>query len=557
MQNKRQTRFSEFLVCQAFVSVGKMDDSAISEAGLKYTVLHDMVVTVSVYTEIAAPLRAPAETGLGNTVTVRSRCKTVYGCIRRGVIQPGSRFDDAIGRLDSGNEGECAHDDAVILNHITHSFVNIPPYHIHGRIAVRPLVKVAVCTHDLLCLRENFKHARQVRLGGVSDAVGNHFAKLAIFVLERTANFAYLYILITTLMDTGKLFGIASRFGIDATEIKPLGEGFINDTFLVWNGGIEPAYILQRKNHIVFPDVPGMMDNIQRVTAHIRTKVDDPLRGTLTVVCTTDGIPYFKDENGNFWAVCVFIPKSKSYSQADSCELAYQGGRGLGIFHKQVSDFTEPLAEVIKGFHNIRFRFSQWDSCIAADKAGRCAGCKEEISWIESRRRKMLAFWEKYEKGIIPTRVTHNDTKISNFLFDAEDSSFLCAIDLDTLASSTLLNDMGDMLRSYTNTGAEDDPDLSRVSMDFERFKAVMDGYIPQVKDILTKEEIENLAFSGVYITFEQVLRFLMDYLEGDHYYKIAYPEHNLVRTKAQYKLLTSMEEQLDKMQDYIDSLIA
>lgn len=358
-------------------------------------------------------------------------------------------------------------------------------------------------------------------------------------------------------MDSSNLYAIAEQFGIKASDIRPLGEGFINDTLLVWCGEPEPAYILQRKNHIVFPDVPAMMDNIQRVTEHIRKKVEDPLRGTLTVICTKDGLPYHKTEEGNFWTVCTFIPCSKSYSQADTCELAYQGGRGLGIFHKQVSDFTEPLAEVIKGFHNIRFRFSQWDACIAADPAGRCAQCKEEIEWIESRRTLMLDFWEKFEKGIIPTRVTHNDTKISNFLFDAEDSSFLCAIDLDTMASSTLLNDMGDMLRSYTNTGAEDDPNLDNVSMDFERFKAVMDGYLPQVKDIITPIEIEYLAFSGLYITFEQVLRFLMDYLDGDHYYKIKYPEHNLVRTKAQYKLLTSMEEQLPAMQAYINEKTA
>ena len=164
----------------------------------------------------------------------------------------------------------------------------------------------------------------------------------------------------------------------------------------------------------------------------------------------------------------------------------------------------------------------------------------------------MLEFWEKYEKGIIPTRVTHNDTKISNFLFNAADGTLLCAIDLDTMMSSTLLNDTGDALRSYTNTGAEDDKDLSKVGMSMEMFKAYMGGYLSVMGKELTPVEKEYLAFSGLYITYEQVLRFLMDYIDGDTYYKTAYPEHNLVRTHAQYKLLTSMEQQLDQMNGFI-----
>ena len=340
---------------------------------------------------------------------------------------------------------------------------------------------------------------------------------------------------------------IISNFAIDQkiTAVKPLGEGFINDTYRVWTeGSSDPTYILQRKNHIIFPDVPGMMDNIVRVTEHIRAKVDDPLRGTLTVVPALDGKPYWLSPEGNYWTMCLFIPRSKSYERADSPALAYQGGRGLGLFHRQVADFDKPLNEVIKGFHNIRFRFSQWDDTIRRDPVGRVAELKEEIGWIESRREKMLDFWNKYETGVFPARVTHNDTKISNFLFDADSSELLCAIDLDTMMTSTLLNDVGDALRSYTNTGAEDDPDLSKVSMSKEMYDAYIEGYLSQMGDFLTEAEKENLAFSGIYITYEQVLRFLMDYIDGDHYYKIKYPEHNLVRTRAQYALLRSMEEQ-------------
>ena len=287
---------------------------------------------------------------------------------------------------------------------------------------------------------------------------------------------------------------IISKFNIEGkvTEIKALGEGFINDTLLVFVEGCEqPKYILQRKNHLVFPDVPAMMENIRKVTAHIKAKVADPLRETLTVIPAKDGKLYHKDEKGNFWAVCLYIPDSMSYDRADTVQLAYQGGLGLGQFHLLVSDFKEPLSEVIKGFHNIRWRFTQWDEAFKADKAGRVKDLGEEISWIESRRERMLSFWEKFENGTIPTRVTHNDTKISNFLFNKADGSLLCAIDLDTMMSSTLLNDMGDALRSYTNTGAEDDPDLSKVSMSMPMFEAYLKGYLSKMGEHLSPSEIE------------------------------------------------------------------
>ena len=351
---------------------------------------------------------------------------------------------------------------------------------------------------------------------------------------------------------------IAGKFALNGaiSQIKPLGDGFINDTYLVCvDGKADPDYILQRKNHIVFPDVPAMMDNIKRVTEHIKTKVADPERETLTVIPCLNGDLCYKDSDGNFWAMCLFIKGSKSYDRADTPELAYQGGKGLGQFHKLVSDFDEPLVEVIKGFHNIRWRFTQWDEAIKKDAAGRVASLSEEIGWVESRRAAMLAFWEKFENGIIPTRVTHNDTKIANFLFDAQSGKLLCAIDLDTMMSSTLLNDVGDALRSYTNSGAEDDKDLSKVGMSMEIFQAYMKGYLEEMKGVLTDSEKENLAFSGLYITYEQVLRFLMDYIDGDTYYKTKYADHNLVRTRAQYKLLCSMEEQLDQMNAFIQSL--
>lgn len=350
-------------------------------------------------------------------------------------------------------------------------------------------------------------------------------------------------------MTDEKLLSIAERFDLEGTiaSIKPLGEGFINDTFVIRTEGDAPDYILQRKNHAVFPDVPGMMENILAVTEHIKAKVADPLRETLTVVRARDGKLYVEDE-GNFWAVCLFIADTSSFDRADSPELAYQGGVGIGRFQALLADFDKPLNETIKGFHNIRHRFAQWDAAVTADAAGRVASLAEEIGWVESRRREMLDFWSLVEDGTIPTHVTHNDTKISNILFDKPTGKVLCAIDLDTVMSSTSLNDFGDAIRSYANTGAEDDRDLDNVELSIEMFRAYADGYLSQQRATMTQSELDWLAFSARYITFEQVLRFLMDYIDGDKYYKTAYPEHNLVRTRAQYKLLQSMERRYDEM---------
>ena len=350
-------------------------------------------------------------------------------------------------------------------------------------------------------------------------------------------------------MNQEKLLAIASQFALEGEieTIKPLGEGFINDTFTVVTVGDAPNYILQRKNHIVFPDVPGMMDNILAVTNHIKAKVADPMRETLTVVPAKDGKLYVQDGE-NYWAVCVFIADTASYDRADSVELAYQGGVGIGRFQALLADFDKPLNETIKGFHNIRWRFQQWDETIAKDPVGRVAEVQEEIGWVEARRKEMLDFWSLVEDGTIPTHVTHNDTKISNILFDKPTGKVLCAIDLDTVMSSTSLNDFGDAIRSYTNTGAEDDKNLDNVEMSIDMFRAYAEGYLSEQRASMTQSELDWLAFAGRYITFEQVLRFLMDYIDGDNYYKTAYADHNLVRTHAQYKLLQSMERQYDEM---------
>ncbi|MDR1883817.1 MAG: aminoglycoside phosphotransferase family protein [Prevotella sp.] len=342
-------------------------------------------------------------------------------------------------------------------------------------------------------------------------------------------------------------------------EIRPLGEGLINDTFFVETTGDNPNYILQKKNRNIFKDIPAMMDNIHKVTTHLKEKIirqgGDPLREALTIIPAVDNKLYYLDENGDYWAACLFIEDTLAYGYADSPELARQGGRGIGKFQAMLADMKDPLADILPGFHNMKFRFQQWDEVLKKDPAGRKSQVQKEIDWIESRREEMLALWTKVESGEMPIRVTHNDTKINNILFDKQ-GNVLCVIDLDTVLSSMCLNDYGDAIRSYTNAGKEDDENPDNVYIKMDIFEGYTAGYLSEAIAFLTPVEIENLAFSAKYITFEQTLRFLMDYIDGDNYYKVKDKTHNLVRTHAQYKLLQSMEENYDGMCAIVNRLV-
>ena len=228
------------------------------------------------------------------------------------------------------------------------------------------------------------------------------------------------------------------------------------------------------------------------------------MRESLTVVPAKDGRLYYESD-GEYWCITVFIDNSVSYDKADSELLAECGGRGIGRFQAMLADFDGELVDTLPGFHNIRYRFGQWDKTLAEDPSGRAADVRDLIGEIESRRSEMLDFFKLIEDGHIPLRVTHNDTKIANMLFDRS-GNVLCVLDLDTVLRAPCLR-----------------------------------GYLSEAGDFLTDTEREWLPFSARYITYEQVLRFLMDYIDGDRYYKVKYPEHNLVRTRAQLRLLQSV----------------
>ncbi len=351
---------------------------------------------------------------------------------------------------------------------------------------------------------------------------------------------------------------IAEQFRLDGAvrSVAALGEGFINDTYIVTTD--RARYVLQRKNRNIFTNIPAMMRNIQGVTSFLKEKVrrsgGDPQREVMTVIPTRDWSLYYKDAAGDYWAVSLFIEDSQTYEAAATPELARCGGEGIGRFQRMLADYGEPLTDILPGFHNIRIRFRQWDDALARDAAGRRASVAREIDWIECRRDEMLRFWQQVESGEIPMRVTHNDTKINNILFD-HCGEVLCVIDLDTVLRSPCFNDFGDAIRTYANHGREDDDNVENVWLDMSMFRGFAEGYLSEARAFLTPAETDALAFSVRYITYEQVLRFLMDYLNGDTYYKIKSPDHNLVRTRAQYALLRSVEEHYDQMCDTIREL--
>lgn len=334
------------------------------------------------------------------------------------------------------------------------------------------------------------------------------------------------------------------------TRVTPLGEGFINDTYLV-DTSEKQQYILQRKNHTIFPNIPGMMENIYKVTSHIRSKGGT----TFSLVLTKNGKWYHREQN-NYWVCFTFIPDTVSYEHADSLELIRSGGEGVGMFHSQLADFEEELVNTLPGFHNISYRFNQFAQSVecAGENNPRLQEAASLVEEIYSRKERMLDFWELVENGTLPKRVSHNDTKLSNFLFD-KNGNVVSAIDLDTVMSATVLFDFGDAIRSYANCYPEDHPRFEEVRFDLERFSAFSEGYLSKTAWFLNDIEKTHLAFSALYITYEQYLRFLMDYIDGDTYYRTRYSNHNLVRAQSQLALLKSMEEQYPLMEKTITTI--
>ncbi len=353
-----------------------------------------------------------------------------------------------------------------------------------------------------------------------------------------------------------KLKEIVAQFVGDerGVVINPLGKGHINDSYKVMAGDKE--YVLQRINHHIFKNVDQLQDNIRRVTEHIRLKLEkegavDIDRRVLTLVPSKAGLLYYRDSAGDYWRMMDFIKESKSYDDINP-ELAYRAGKAFGDFQKMLADLPgEPLFETIPNFHNMEARLKTFREAVRANKAGRLYKVEELVKEIEGRADEMCMAEKLHRKGKLPKRINHCDTKVNNILFDKNDR-VLCVVDLDTVMPGYVLLDFGDFIRTGANTGAEDDQSLENVSVDLAIFEAYAKGYLENAASFLTDVEIENLAFGAKLLTYMQMVRFFTDYIDGDLYYKIAYPEHNLVRTEAQFKLLQSLEDNFGKMRQIV-----
>ena len=360
-----------------------------------------------------------------------------------------------------------------------------------------------------------------------------------------------------------KIEAIAAQFATDGKigKLNIHAGGHINDSYRLTNTmDDQPDYLLQRVNHNVFKDVPLLMNNMVLVTDHVAAKVrniypDEVERRSLTIVPTIDGLTYFKDPDGNFWRALRFIEDHLVFDSTTDPDIAYEGAKTFGAFSAMLNDLpAEKVGTVIPDFHNMKWRLTQLKESIRKDAAGRLKVVKEEIEYVESRAKMMLTIHELGEKGTIPLRVTHNDTKISNVLFDL-DRKGLCVIDLDTIQPGYVTSDFGDGIRTLTNTGEEDDENLDRVTMDLELYEAFASGFLDSTREILLDAEKDALLYAGLLFPYMQAVRFLIDYLDGDTYYKVKHPEHNLVRTRAQLKLTKDGEDKMDKLKAIIKKL--
>lgn len=357
-----------------------------------------------------------------------------------------------------------------------------------------------------------------------------------------------------------KILESANSFKLDGSVIEavPFGSGHINDTFKVTTASeSKECYLFQKINHHIFRDIKGLMSNINAVCNHLKEKYahlgeEEVRRRTMTIIPTKSGELFYQDDSGDYWRMFVLIQGTKSYDVLETESQAYSGGLAFGQFQKDLADMeAKELVEVLPNFHNIDYRLNNLKAAIQQDPLNRVAEIEEVLDYIFERETRMRTILESGRKGEFPTRITHNDTKINNVLLD-QDDNVQCVIDLDTVMPGYVAYDFGDAIRTIINSAAEDEADTDSILLNIPLFKAYTEGYLEEAKDFLTDKEIESLIHGVLLFPYMQAVRFLTDYIEGDHYYKTKYKEHNLVRTKAQLKLL----DELERHQDELESII-
>ena len=358
------------------------------------------------------------------------------------------------------------------------------------------------------------------------------------------------------LQSVGAAFALPGRF----ISACPYGSGHINDTYaaVYEHGGAHVRYLHQRINHVVFSDPVALMENIQRVTAHQARKLQaagygDLERRALTTLPERDGLPYHRDAEGNTWRTYLFIEGARTYDSIQSAAQARQVARAFGQFQGQLADLPGPrLHETIPHFHDTPQRMKTFLEALQADPLNRARLAGREIEFIAARASWVGRLIEKQAQGLIPERITHNDTKLNNVMLDDATQEGICVIDLDTVMPGLALYDFGDMVRTATSPRPEDERELSLIKMQIQMFQALVEGYLSSTHHILTPTERDHLAFSGKLITLEIGLRFLTDFLQGDAYFKIKREGHNLDRCRSQLRLVESIEEHEDAMNEVV-----
>ena len=351
------------------------------------------------------------------------------------------------------------------------------------------------------------------------------------------------------------------EYGITETQVKNIeafGGGHINRTYRVITD--DKVYLLQQINHKVFKNPEGLMDNFAKVTEYIKGKISekggDPERETLTVIKTVKGENFTVTENGEYFRLLIFID-AISINESDDPKVLNSVASGFGKFQNMLAAYpAETLFEVIPDFHNTSKRYEAFEQAVSDNLSGRLDSVSEEIEYVRSMKDRIGVIVDGIADGSIPLRVTHNDTKLNNALFDKDTKECICVIDLDTVMSGSYLYDYGDALRFAGSSAAEDETDLARVYFDMEKFSAFTKGYLSEVKDVLCERELELLPFSVELMTFECGMRFLTDYLNGDTYFRIHYADHNRDRARNQFKLSRDIDSKLDDMSKYIYELI-
>jgi hypothetical protein len=365
--------------------------------------------------------------------------------------------------------------------------------------------------------------------------------------------------------DPSRLLNISRQFHIhgELLHAEPCKVGHINETYTATyiQGGVTVRYIHQRINHEVFKDPVGLMDNLERVTSHLHRKLQekgarDVTRRALTVIPCRDGKSFHKTDEGEYWRTFVFIERVRTFEAVENAEQAFEAGKAFGGFQNLLVDLPgKRLHDTIPYFHNTRRRFEAFQTALREDRVNRAATARPEIAWVLQHENLCDVILQELANGGIPERTTHNDTKFNNVMLDVDTGKAMCVVDLDTVMPGCALYDFGDMVRTTTSPTLEDEQDLSKVEMRMPMFRALCRGYLEGAAQFLNPKERALIAFSGKLITFTIGLRFLTDYLNGDTYFRVHRPQHNLERCRTQFRLVESIEKQEEEMQNFADSL--